>query len=410
MNPPLLVFLVFSHLTFAQNATVLDSTFSKQNVFDFDIFYYHDTQNTEGILSVQDKKFAPFEENFPGLKNSKFWFQVNIENNLSIENKVILNIKSPTITHFTIYKKEESSFLKVHEFKDSSKKCVSIPLTMETEENSYFIEVFFKRSVFFPIEILSEKESASIKQRNLISDALFYGFTLVIIIINLLFYINTKNRFFIYYCFLLLAITMSFMNSQGLFYNVIDKYGGNTKINVVLVLNAFIMISFRLFTANSLQLDKHYPKHKYLYRLIFACFLFFAVTYLVSSNVFWYSLAKIAYFLITIIYWFFGILLFKRLIYARFLTIGYSILFVMQILYMLSLNFGFTQLYFSGNYYKLGCVAEMLVFLYAISYRHKEVEKKKNVLESSYVESLKNIENLEKELTQEKKKKRVRVS
>jgi len=45
--------------------------------------------------------------------------------------------------------------------------------------------------------------------------------------------------------------------------------------------------------------------------------------------------------------------------------------------------------------YKVGCVIEMLVFLYAISYRHKIVEKKKDIIENSYAESLKSIKDLE---------------
>ena len=389
-----LFLLFFSLNSYGQDTLIIDASFEETALYST-IEYHHDIENNQDISSIQSKEFLLFNTSFPGLKNAKFWFHFNLENTFSEQREIVLKIKTHTISHLTIYKVTGNSVKTVYQFSNSFKKKIDIPIELQAAlTTKFYIEVAFTRSVFFPSKIVTIEKNESLNNSSLINDALFYGFSLVVLIINLLFFITTKNRFFLYYCILLMAITLSFMNVQGLFYCFFDSYGAEFKIFMVLLLNLAVMIAYILFTTSALGLNKHYPRHKLLGGTLLVFFLIFSLLYLITYNMYWYSFVKIIYFSTTIIYWFYGVLLFKKLVYARFLTLAYTILLGIQIAFMLSINFGYTEIGFTEQYYKIGFVIEMLVFLYAISYRHKKIETERQHIENQLKEKLKTTHNI----------------
>jgi DNA-binding CsgD family transcriptional regulator len=285
----------------------------------------------------------------------------------------------------------------VFEYKNSLKRKIDIPIHLKpTTKCNYYIEVLFKRSFFFPAKIVSLEENMFTKRISLITDSLFYGFSLVVFIINFLFFLNTKNKFFLYYCFLLLGIILGIMDTQGLF--SLFTNDPDYKFYVIFILRLLLVISHILFTMNALELYKYYPKHKIIGKIIVVGFILSHILFFITSNLLWHTIALVIFFFSIIFYWLYGVLLFRKLVYARFYVVAYFSLLFFEISYMLSVNFGVVENAFTDQYLKIGGFIEMMVFLYAISYRHKEVEKKKGVLEKSYTNSLKNIRSLEAEV------------
>ncbi len=394
MKPIFTFFLLFTSFVYGQKTISIDSSFVEKDVFKV-ITYYHDAKNAKDISSIQSETFTLFDTSFPGIKKTKFWFRLELNNEFSQEKELVLKVKTHTIASLKLFNLTQDGLKKSFEFSNSNKKKVDIPILLKANSlNTVYVEVFFSRSIFFPAKLASIERSNSINQNLLIIDALFYGFALVVLIINLLFYLNTKNVFFLYYCLLLIVITISVMNVSGMFSGLFDAYNIEFKTYFVLLLNFSTIYVYILFTTNSLRLNRFYPRHKLLGNSLLILFVLFSVLYVATNLILWYWLVKIVYLSTVIVYWFFGILLFKRLAYARFLTLAYSILIAIQTAYMLSINFGYTQIGFTEQYYKLGCVIEMLVFLYAISYRHKKVEIEKQHMKESLQKELEVTHNL----------------
>lgn len=388
-NLPYFLLLFFVYCGFAQESIVIDATFTQLRLTE-SLVYYHDVEQLENSTTIANKQFAPFNKSFPGLRKAKFWFHFRLKNDLDQVTPIVLKVKTHTVSNLKLYKVTSGIAQSCYEFSNSFNKKIDIPLTLDASaSNDFYMEVSFTRSVFLPAKIASVKENDALNHSLLISDALFYGFSIVVLIINLLFYVNTRNNFFIYYCLLLIAIMLSFMNAQGMLFHIFGGYDAEFKIYTVLFLNFFTMLVYILFTANALELRKYYPKHVFIGGTLLVSFLLFSVFYLLTNNIFWYASIKTVYLTTTIVYWLYGILLFKRLVYARFLTLAYTVLFLSQTAYMLSINFGYTQIGFTEQFYKIGCVIEMLVFLYAISYRHKKVERERQHIQDKLEEKLK---------------------
>lgn len=394
------LFLLISIKINGQNVIKVDSFFSEKELFKT-ASYYHDKENKKDISTINSVKFLPFNKRFPGLKNTKFWFKYKLNNSTDKQKNLFLKIKANTIASLQLYKLENTTLKKVYTYKNSLKRQLEIPILLNSKENScYLIEVYFKRSTYFPAKIVSVNKNTSINRWVFAANLLFLGFSFIVLIINLLFFINTKNRFFLYYCFLFIAIFLSVIDTQGKLSALINNV--DLKYVIIFILNVLLITSHIAFTSNALELRKFFPKHKYLGVILISALIFFYLMFFVTSNFLWYRFAKIIYFISIISFWFYGVLLFKKLIYARFYTIAYFSLLCFEIFYILSLNFGFFGIFYSEELLLLGCLMEMLVFLYAISYRHKEVEKKKDYLEFTYAESLENIKKLEEKVLLQK--------
>jgi len=116
-------------------------------------------------------------------------------------------------------------------------------------------------------------------------------------------------------------------------------------------------------------------------------FVFYSIFLLSSKNIF-YSLGKVFYFLTIIAYSIFGFLRIKKSVYARFLVVGYFIIFFSHILFLLPIYFNFQNLGFTDWHYKIGSVLEVVVFLYAISYRHKQTVKDKELIHQKLIDQI----------------------
>ena len=390
--------------SYAQNTIIIDSSFSDKDLYNT-MHYYYDINSNETVSSILHKEFLLFNTSFPGKKNTKFWFKFKVNNTFNTSKELVLKYGTSTVSNLKLYKVFQGNLIKQNEFKNSLKRKVDFPITLAPKETTeYYMEVSFARSVYFPVKLTTVEKSNSIDNTVLISDTLFYGFALVVLIINLLFFVNTKNSFFIYYCWLLTGIILSMMSVQGLFYNFIDSTIPVHKSYIILVLNFITITGFIGFTSNALTLYKNYPKHKIIGASLLGLFIIGAALFFITNVFIWYSIAKVCYFILGIFYWFYGVLLFKKMVYARFLTVGYAILVFSQVAYMISVNFGYTEIGFTHQYYKIGCFVEMLVFLYAISYRHKDVEEKRIALQTTYAKSVKSIKQLKEEAKHQQEK------
>lgn len=373
----------------SQHIITLDNNFDFKQL-DYSIFlnYYHDIDNLETKNSIVTKNFLPYTNYFSSEKNTKCWFTFKVANTTEIDKNIFLKIKAYSyFKKLKVYVKNNGQLEEVYEEKNLVAKKIDIPLNLlQNEKKEYFIEVLFTNNIYFPIKLVSEKENKKLEKLNYIKLSLFYGFVLFALLINIFFLVATKDDFFKYYSLLLISIILGISNLDGFFYYLL----GNSFIvlNIKLLLNIMVALTFVMFTNNALKLKKYYPKTKNIgYYLILITFILYSI-FLISSKPIFYSLGKVIYFLNIIIYFIYGILMIKVSIYARFLVVGYSILIVTHILFLLPISFGFKNFGFTDWHYKIGSVLEIIVFLYAISYRHKQVVKDKEFINQKLVNHL----------------------
>ena len=397
-----LFFLLFVQLGFGQEPIIIDDQFNSKSIKN-ELSYYLDVLETESVSSIKSKDFESFTKFFPGLVNTRFWFRLTIENSKNVPINLIYKINTVSFEDLIVYVKNEGNLKEIYRFDEKMNKNIDIPIQLDSGlTKEYYFKVDFTKSIYLPFKLVSKEENIGLSTKRQIQLSFYYGFTLMVLLINVFFFINTKDKFFLFYCFLLLSITFILAELDGLFYLLL----GNSNLirHVDITLHLCLIISLMLFTTNALRLNNYYPKLNSIGVSIILANLFCFVIYVITDNLLWYSIGEGLNAIGLLMYWLSGFFLLKKEVYARYIVLGYSIIFISSNLYVLPSEFGLIDVGFTTGYFKIGSVVEMLVFIYAISYRHKVVEKKNNNIEISYTESLKNIKYLEKEVVSHQKK------
>ncbi|MGJ8742866.1 7TM diverse intracellular signaling domain-containing protein [Polaribacter sp.] len=382
----IIIFFLFCNLVlFSQNQLELDSLLKIKKVTSY-LEYYQDTSKNETLETVQKKEFSFYGNKiFPGEQEEKFWFKLKlIESEKDLEDYFFL-INTVSINKIVVYQDSNSGYNKLYEFQKNGKKDIEIPFNV-IENSSFLFEVSFGKSIYFPITIENTQSLNNFNKSNLVIYGFYYGFALLVILINLFFYIQTKERFFLYYLLLAFSISLILFELDGLIYFL---FGNATWILFIDVfLHTFLLVSFLLFTSEALQLNKHIPKLKWFGAVIILLNTISFLIYLLTNSLSWYSLGELFNLIGLLTYWFVSIRFLKKMVFARFLFIGFFVIITSNIVYVLPSEFGMKDIGFTPTAFKIGSVIEMLIFLYAISYRHK----------SLYVEK----ENIEQELESHK--------
>ena len=337
------------------------------------MFYFHDANRTEDAKSILSKKFIKANSNQTTLRKTELWFYQDLKNDSEDNLNLVFKLKTNAIDSLVVYRKEANQLIEIYKSHSRLQKEVDIPIVLTPKASTrYYFDISFTTSSYLPLELLTEANNKTLNNHKLVQFSFYYGFVCMVLLINLFFFASTKNRFFLYYSFLLVSITLSLAHIDGLFYFVFGDT--NFQFSDVLFLNLFMLISHIAFTTRALQLKKYYPFMNKVNWVIIIAFILIFLIHLLTELSFLFSVAKIVFMTSLFSYWFFGVLLFRKQAYAKFYTIAYFILLISNLLFQIPLNFGISDFGFSESQYKIGSIVEMLIFLYAISYRHKKIE------------------------------------
>lgn len=342
------------------------------------------------------KTFNIFNKTFVGETNVSFWFRNTIQNetNTKVDYKLVLKTLSyDTLKIFTL---KDKKLQLIYNYRNTKQKELSIPIVLDAKTSqTIYYKVHFTKSVYFPVSLRTEESHSKITSIDLIKNSMYYGFVLVVILINLFFFKQTKDLFFIYYVLMVLGITLILLEMDGVFYHF---FKGALILPFLDIIFRFLSVVFEaLFINKALELSKNKYYNKIGVVLIIFNAIFY-ILYAVTKDLNFYSIGELFNASVYTYYLILGLIFFKNNIYARFLVIAYSILFIANIFFVIPSEFGGKDIWFDLFYLKIASIIEMAILLYAISYRYKHVETSKEFIEKSYAESLENISDLKTEI------------
>lgn len=263
----------------------------------------------------------------------------------------------------------------------------------EFEEYPIYMYVNFEKEAYFPLQITSEESFAKANQQSLFKIGAYYGFAIMVIIINLMCFFLFDEKVFLYYSAVLTTLTLSFFYSDGLF-----RLMGYDNVFTNVYLEPLLHISVALFAAHFatkfLKLADLMPKLKWITTsLIGGAFIAF-VSYWITENWLFAAIGNVLIWAVLLNYLMAGATLFRQKVYARFYVIAYSLLFVMMVDYYVLTGLGVTFLSISAFHIKIAGTLEMLVLTYAIMYRMRAIKEENEMMQIEMRLYLKRIELL----------------
>jgi DNA-binding CsgD family transcriptional regulator len=341
--------------------------------------FFHDVDRNRNINNIETALFSPYSTDnyFPNLLKQKFWFRVHLKNADTTSQDLLFKIRAYSfLKEVSIYQIDTSGTKKIFHINDYLNRKIETKFTL-VEEATYYFEVDFAWTVLFRLQIITPENNQNKILKETILQGVYYGFSFLILCLNVLFYFFTKKRFFIYYVIFQLGIIASIAFLDNHIYFLTDNGSFNKAFSYLY--NYTISFGSILFISNALHLKKRFPAFNYI------CHPILIISFLITSYCFLTDTPNTTTvpvnLLILLIGFITAIYYSKKLIYARFIVAGYSVLFICHILYSLPVLVGYKDLGFYEWHYKVGSIIEMLIFMAAIPYRYKVLFTEKTTLE-----------------------------
>ena len=267
--------------------------------------------------------------------------------------------------------------------KNTSLKVSNRPDFTPATNNNILLEKMTNKELSFNYE--SEIGSKSIvKDENIISDTadsqgffkmgMFYGFTIMAILLNLVCFFLFEEKVFLFYAFAITGLVTTFVSSDQLF--TILGISGIENIEAMESTLLLIATAFgALFASSYLTLEEFYPKLKWVTATLLGFAFMMVFSSWISETVFFTSVANTLMFGAMGLYFTAGIILFSKKNYAKFYTIAFSIPLLFSLDFFVFKKLGIDFLSTETFHLKAAFLVQMLVITYAIMYRMRAIKE-----------------------------------
>ena len=355
-----LLFIIVTAVFLSSCSSELESNFINQ------ISYLKDANYTFQEIKKEDFKILKSPK--ISYKNGFYWFKIVLNETNKANKKLFFMVDEPSINELAVY--DNDGII------GTEKSKIGNPVIILEIKNRnkpfYYVKANFKRQVHFPLHIYNTSQFYKVQEKKNLVFGFYYGIALMVFILNLIFYISLKDNTFIYYCFFMSCINLSFMAFDGVAYFFFDQI---TFDDFVIIFHYLIQVFGALFASNFLNLKTFYPKLNKIGFILIAINALFYLGFYITNNFLYFAIADLIGILILAYYWFCGILMIKKEEFAIFFVLGYCMALFAAIFFLTPLNFGISSIKVSFNQLKLGNIIEMLILTYAITYRVKKLQK-----------------------------------
>lgn len=224
----------------------------------------------------------------------------------------------------------------------------------------------------------SIQSEASLDTATVFRQGLYYGFALMLVMLNLVCFFLFDEKTFLFYSLSLASMLVLFFFNDGLFSLLGLSDTQNLLINQTLLL--LIATGFSaLFVSRYLSLKDFIPKLKFAtIAMISLAVLTFAAGLITGDNQF-IAATQIISFTVLCTYFMAGVSLFNKKNYAKFFVIGTFIPLLFSLDFFVFSLLGIDFLAIESIQIKAATIAEMLILTYAIMYRMQAI-KEENML------------------------------
>jgi hypothetical protein len=228
---------------------------------------------------------------------------------------------------------------------------------------------------------------------------LYYGIIILMGIYTLFLYINTSEKLYILYLFYLIACTLNSFTEDGLGFQFL--WPNYPFINDLLMYTVplFMLISFSVYSFQFLKLRSFAPKFS---KVIIAAVVLYSLYWCYATFVLKIRSFNYLFLVTFLLIYINGIYIYiKGYKYARFFLLGYSMIILSVLIYVLRINGFLPSNLFTVYSFNYGFLLELIIFSIALSDRFRSEREEKQVAQLNVIQQLKENEGLKNLLIKE---------
>lgn len=366
-----------------------------KEILDYNLEFVKGSKGLIDLNNLDSSNFKPFpRSNSFGYKKGTYWIKLKILKT-DFVGKYIVHIPTHNINKIEIYKKEGSE-LEFQGITGNSLRKEKIELeyqfpsfsvlTNNKENTYYFLKVEFLKEANFPLKILNQSDFVSYVLNKKTINSLYYGTCIVVIVINLLFFVKIRDKTYLFYALFLISLMINFLIYDG---SLINPLRGNSLFYYLeFIIHFTNEICFLLFSVYFLKLNETHPQKIKLLAVFPVLVLFFYVLYFYTDNFVFVAIGDAIGISIFPILWFIGIFYMRIKPFVKFYVYGYLLLIPLSVFFIIGYPFGFWKVDGDMLIVKIASWLDIFVFTYAISHR----------VNLEFKQSFSNINQLEEKL------------
>jgi DNA-binding CsgD family transcriptional regulator len=339
------------------------------------ISYTQDFDKKLTIQTISSTNFTKLEDPKLGYKNGTYWFKALLKP-FTKGQLLVFEIEGNTIDEIEIFSNQK----KIATIND---KLETANLTFEVlhkTKKPYYFKVHFQKQVLFPLKVYNQKTYFTNQQLFYFKNGLYYGFVLVVLVVNLFFYFTLKDKTFLTY-FVLLALTNIGITDFDSFMSFYTE--PSYRYYISLLVHLLMPISLAIFTSSILNFHILVPTSKWVFTSIIALAAILYLVFMYNQKFIYAAIADILGVIICCYAMYLSICQLKKQKIAWFIVLGYSFILIAGTSFLLPFNWGFSM---SLNIVKFGAIFEMIILTAAIMYRVKMIQKE-NILFSEQIKN-----------------------
>ncbi|GHC52394.1 7TM-DISM domain-containing protein [Ulvibacter litoralis] len=203
---------------------------------------------------------------------------------------------------------------------------------------------------------------------NLFLQGLFYGFTIMVILLNVVCFFLFEEKNYLLYSIALTTVAATILFSDNLF-----PFIGITGIENIGAMQTTLFliatISSAAFASKFLSIEEFFPKVKWIAAALLSVALVTTFTSWISEASLFTGIANASLMAVLLLYFSAGVVLFSKKNYVKFYVIAFAIPMLFSFDYFVLKNLGIHFLFTESVHLKVATTIEMLIITYAVMYR-----------------------------------------
>lgn len=345
-----------------------------------EISYYHEPTQANAVTFPAANQFLPLTTKInAGLKNGTYWFLLEPSGE-----KRVLELPNTHLWDVTLHDTTSATYPDL-----TNTLFKTFELNPKTP---YLLRVVTHKEAHIPLQISSFDTFQHTEKKRLFSLGIYYGFALMIFVVNIYYYFLFKEKSFLFYAIFLFAISLLLFHRDGL----ISFFADSPQINFITepFIHIFVPISGIIFAANYLQLLDNWPTYKFYVWPLAMGTAIFMIAYLSVGNFIFFVIADICAILTLLILWLSGLYLSFKNTFSLFFTLAYSIILILAFDFFISPLFGWSNIGITTDYLKIGGYIEMLLLSLSVVFRMKLLHKQNEFMETELYHYTQEIQTL----------------
>lgn len=214
---------------------------------------------------------------------------------------------------------------------------------------------------------------ASLDTTDLFRQGMFYGFAVMLVLLNLSCFFLFEEKPFLYYSFCLAGFALLHFFNDGMSDLFFVDFTYSRAFETTLLTAAIGLHA--LFASRFLTLKEFAPKLKWVSMFLITVATIACIFEWFTNNFIFSQIAHLSIFAIAVSYFLIGVSLFSRKNYAKFYVIATFIPLLFSVDFFILRPMGIAFLGTDGGHIKAAAIAEMIILTYGIMFRMQAVKE-----------------------------------